>query len=72
MQDGCGQSVRGTLNKKNAKFRMWLDRHVLFSIPSDNHVQQLSGWTHPLDPGVAQHLAGTQAVFGIPNQKFGN
>lgn len=27
--------------------------------------------TYPLHPGVLQHLAGTQAVFGVPNQKFG-
>lgn len=27
--------------------------------------------TYPLHPRVLQHLAGTQAVFGIPNKKFG-
>lgn len=27
--------------------------------------------TYPLHPGVLQHLASTQAVFGVPNQKFG-
>lgn len=27
--------------------------------------------THPSHPRVLQHLASTQAVFGIPNKKFG-
>lgn len=27
--------------------------------------------TYPLHPGVLQHLAGTESVFGIPDKKFG-
>ncbi|TNN58380.1 putative C-mannosyltransferase DPY19L3 [Liparis tanakae] len=63
VQDGGGQRVRSSLNDKEVKVRTHDPTH---------QEEEVEVETHPLDPGVLQHLAGAQTVLGVPNQKSGD